>query len=133
MWNIGIQAVLQSYIQSSSYILVSEAATGGVLWKKVFLEIWQNSQENTSARVSFCCWPRACNFINKETLAQVVSVEFCQISKNTFFTEHLREAASVVSWYLMNFDYFFFTTNSTIRYKHESVLLNSSGQVSENL
>ena len=60
------------------------------------------------------------------------SVEFCENSKNTFYTEHLREAASVVSWYLMNFD-FFFTTNSTIRYKHESVLLNSSGQVSENL
>ena len=30
-----------------------EAATRGVLWKKVFLEISQNSQENTFARVSF--------------------------------------------------------------------------------
>ena len=30
-----------------------EAATGGVLWKKVFLNILQNSQENTCARVSF--------------------------------------------------------------------------------
>ena len=30
-----------------------EAATGGVLWKKVFLEISQNPQENTCARVSF--------------------------------------------------------------------------------
>ena len=29
-----------------------EAATGGILLKKVFLEISQNSQENTSARVS---------------------------------------------------------------------------------
>ena len=29
----------------------------------------------------------ACNFINKETLAQVFSCEFCEISKNTFFTE----------------------------------------------
>ena len=26
----------------------------------------------------------ACNFIKKETLAQVFSCEFCQISKNTF-------------------------------------------------
>ena len=32
---------------------VIEAATGGVLWKKVFLEISENSQENTCARVSF--------------------------------------------------------------------------------
>ena len=30
-----------------------EAATGGVLQKKIFFEISQNSQENTSARVSF--------------------------------------------------------------------------------
>ena len=27
----------------------------------------------------------ACNFIKKETLAQVFSCEFCEISKNTFF------------------------------------------------
>ena len=33
--------------------------------------------------------PEACNFIKKETLAQVFSCEFCEISKNTFFTEHL--------------------------------------------
>ena len=31
----------------------TEAATRGVLEKKVFLEISQNSQENTCARVSF--------------------------------------------------------------------------------
>ena len=30
-----------------------EAATGGVLLKKLFLEISKNSQENTCARVSF--------------------------------------------------------------------------------
>ena len=28
--------------------------------------------------------PQACNFIKKETLAQVFSWEFCKISKNTF-------------------------------------------------
>ena len=32
---------------------LTEAATGGVLQEKVFLEISQNSQENTSASVSF--------------------------------------------------------------------------------
>ena len=30
------------------------------------------------------------NFIKNEILAQVFSCEFCEISKNTFFTEHLR-------------------------------------------
>ena len=29
------------------------------------------------------------NLIKKETLAQVISCEFCEISKNTFFTEYL--------------------------------------------
>ena len=35
-----------------------------------------------------------CNFIKKEALAQVFSYEVCKISKNTFFTEHLRMTAS---------------------------------------
>ena len=30
-----------------------------------------------------------CNFFKKETLTQVFSCEFCEISKNTFFTEHV--------------------------------------------
>ena len=38
--------------------------------------------------------PEACNFIKKETLAQVFSCKFCEISKNTFFTEHLWTTAS---------------------------------------
>ena len=32
--------------------------------------------------------------IKKETLAQLFSCEFCEISKNAFFTEHLRTTAS---------------------------------------
>ena len=52
--------------------------------KKVFLEISQNSQENTCARVSFLMKLQAEAFIKKETLAQVFSCEFCEISKNTF-------------------------------------------------
>ena len=31
----------------------------------------------------------ACKFIKKEALAQVFSCEFCELFKNTFFTEHL--------------------------------------------
>ena len=37
-----------------------------------------------------------CNFIKKETLAQVLSCEFCKISKNTLFTEHLQTTPSMV-------------------------------------
>ena len=34
--------------------------------------------------------------IKKETLAHVFSCEFCEISKNTFFTEHLRVTRSLL-------------------------------------
>ena len=68
----------------------TEATTGSVLEEKVFLEILQNSQENTCARVSFLI-----KFFKKETLALVFSCEFCKISKNIFFTEHLWATASV--------------------------------------
>ena len=53
--------------------------------KKVFLQISQNSRENTCARVSFLITLQAsgCNFIKKEALAQALFIEFCEISKNT--------------------------------------------------
>ena len=55
------------YALQRLYIQTIETATRGVLWKKLFLEISQNSQENTCTRVFF----------------------LIKISKNTFFTEHL--------------------------------------------
>ena len=65
---------------TSTPLLISE---GGVKKKKVFLKILQNSQENTCARVSFLIKLQA-NFIEKETLAQLFSCEFCEIFKKTF-------------------------------------------------
>ena len=44
---------LFQYIIQKRLFLRLEVATGGVLYEKVFLEILQNSQENTCARVSF--------------------------------------------------------------------------------
>ena len=43
----------------------------------------------------FCA---ACNFIKKETLAQLFSCEFFEISKNTFLTEHLEASTSICGW-----------------------------------
>ena len=80
--------------------------------KKIFLKISQNPHENISDGVPFfiklqawgICFKKllqatasemrntnptsasACNFIKKESLAQAFSCEFCEISKNTFFT-----------------------------------------------
>ena len=57
-------------------------------------ELWEIFQ-NTSfiAKVLISCTSgkiQACNFIKKETLAQVLSCEFWNFSKNTFFTAQLR-------------------------------------------
>ena len=51
---------------------------------------------------------KTCNFIKKEALAQMFSCKFCDISKNTFFTEHLRTTTSVEF-------IFCFTKNSNTR------------------
>ena len=52
----------------------------------MFLEISQNSQENTSAGECFLkkLQALACSFIKKETPAQVFSCEFCKICENFF-------------------------------------------------
>ena len=78
-----------------------QSHTEAVSWrysvKKLFLEISQNSQENVCARVSYfdkVARLRPANFSKKETLAQVFSCEFCEISKNTFSVEHLWVTAS---------------------------------------
>ena len=60
----------------------AEAVSQRYSVKMVFLEISQNSQEIS------------CNFIKKEALAQVLPCEFCEISKNPFFTEQLRTTVS---------------------------------------
>ena len=52
--------------------------------RKGILRNFEKSQENTCA----------CNFIKIEALAQVFPHEFCEISKNTFFAEHVWATAS---------------------------------------
>ena len=67
--------------------------------KKVVFKISQYSQENTRAWVSFSIKLQASSlqlYKKKETLAQVLSCEFCEIFKNTFFKEHLRTIASAL-------------------------------------
>ena len=49
----------------------------------------------TPVYIEHLWWPRACNFIKKETLAQVFSCEFSKISKNTFLHRTPQVAASV--------------------------------------
>ena len=64
--------------------------------KRDVLEISQNSQEKTFTRViKFLNKVAGLHaFIKKEALVQVLFCEFCEISKSTFFTEHLWATAS---------------------------------------
>ena len=52
---------------------------------RCFIEISLNSEENTFTRIFF---------LIKVPASQVFSCEFCEIFKNTCFTEHLRTTAS---------------------------------------
>ena len=68
-------------------IHVKEAVVRRCSVKRMLLEISRNSHENTCARDLF---------LIKESLAQVFSCEFCEISKNTFFYRKTPVAASDV-------------------------------------
>ena len=80
------------------YVEITEAVVQRCSVKKVFLEISQNSQESICTGDSFLiklqAWP--VTLLKKKSLAQVFPCKFCKISKNTFFTEHLR-------WLLLKF------------------------------
>ena len=84
MISLEIVSELSLQIRESQYN--PEAVARRCSVKKMSLEVLQNSQESTFATVSFLIklQSEACNFIKKETQAQVFSCEFCQISKNTF-------------------------------------------------
>ena len=57
-----------------------------VFYEKVFLKISNNSEENTCARVSLLIKLQAsvCNFIKKETPAQLFSCEFATFLRALF-------------------------------------------------
>ena len=59
----------------------TEAATGGVLQKKVSLKISQNSQENTCARVSFL---RSATLLKKRLWHRLFPVNFAKFLRTPF-------------------------------------------------
>ena len=69
--------------------------------------------------------PEACNFIKKETLAQVFFCEFCKILKNTFFYRTPLENFFFIEngkiWYLARFNLFMMSQRmdkENIKFKH---------------
>ena len=69
------------------YVDYAEAATGGVLLKKVLLKFSQNSQENTRVGVSFLIklQASACNSIKKRDCEIGIFLWIWEIFNNTFF------------------------------------------------
>ena len=64
---------------------------------------------------------KACNFIEKKSLAQVFSCEFCKICKNTFFQEHIRTTTSVFQILLLT-KLFDISDFSLVETKHTTVI-----------
>ena len=79
-------------LQERLNALISEAVAQRSCVKTVLLQILQNSQENTSTKGLFFnkVTGLGCNFVKKETLAQMFPCEFCKICKYTFLMEHLQ-------------------------------------------
>ena len=67
-------------------VLQPEAATRGVLCKKVFLEISQNSQENSCARISFLIKLQAwlATLLKKRLWQRCLPVNFTEFLRTTF-------------------------------------------------
>ena len=84
VWSIIVLAYPTCYIRSRLPIT----------YKKLFFKSTQNSQENTCAKVSFeqSCHPTVCNFIKKETLAQMFPCVIFEIFQISFFAEYPRES-----------------------------------------
>ena len=108
---------LNLYLLLKIYLFYKKQPAEVFFIKNVFLKILQNSLENTFLdffliKLQACeifkntlfeeHLPQTCNFIKKETLAQVFSYEFWEIFKNLFFTEHVLQSASVLHSYDLN-------------------------------
>ena len=75
---------------------------------KVFLNILQNSQENTCYSLfQLRCAPICCNFI-KNRIHQSVFVRICNMFKNSLLKEHLLATVSDKMWFIV-FNIFFNT------------------------
>ena len=84
----------------------TEAGPKVLCKKKVFLKVFFRKVFNYSFLI---------NLIKKETPAQVFSCEFCEILRNTFFTEHFRTIDFVRTIYPSPLTYAIQTHNHLVR------------------
>ena len=106
----------------SQLLIRLKAATRGVIWKEFFLEIFQNSQENTWVRVSLLIKLQVSDlqlYLKRDSV-QVFFGKSCEVFNSTYFIEQFRETASVRQ--LQSFTKYLeltlvFTWNSALREK----------------
>ena len=91
--------IITSYLEKNVTLITSNGMWNPFSSQILFISL--KFQKNTEAVAQACSVkkmlkkiPKACSFIKKEPLAQVFSCEFWEISKNTFFTEHVWTTAS---------------------------------------
>ena len=98
VWHISSKALYLTWIYDNEKSHFHVKFTASKLSNYAILKTAENECEILQSRSSrlkgFCkkgvlknfakFRPHVCNFIKKETLAQVLSCEFCKISKNTF-------------------------------------------------
>ena len=92
--NIIITFMLQLFNNNRETMLHAEAVVQSCSVKKVFLEISQNSQENTCARVSFLIKLQASGLspttlLKKRLWHRCFPVNFVKFLRTLFFTNHL--------------------------------------------
>ena len=89
-----LKSLHKIYVLSAKYVILrglknKEAVAQMCSVEKVFLEISQNSQENTCTRASFLVMLQACNFIKKSLWHRCFPLNFVKFLRTSFFTEHL--------------------------------------------
>ena len=92
--NVIITFMLQLFNNNRETMLHAEAIVQSCSVKKVFLEISQNSQENTCARVSFLIKLQASGLspttlLKKRFWHRCFPVNFVKFLRTLFFTNHL--------------------------------------------
>ena len=101
-WNI-VPLIISCRISSEPfYHLINIQSEAGVFCKKRCSQKFRKVHRKTPVPE---CRPQACNFIKKETLEQVFSGEFCEISINTFSTKRSRATTSILFSYIYSFTF----------------------------
>ena len=79
-WNTGLNWVKLKYESILFFFNTSEAVTRGVLWKNVFLKIWQYPQKTVDWK--HLCWSlQTSNFIKKRLQHRCFSVNIVKFSR----------------------------------------------------